>query len=107
MAPGDHPLPGEAAKHFCTQRVRVYGVLHGVGFGQACCDKAATLRLSGGLRNRQDGSIETTLQGTRKCVDMMCEWIVHGDHDALIERIEIAELTPPFVLVTGFQADLI
>ena len=98
---------GEAVKHFCTQRVSAYGVLHGVDSGQACCEKAAAPNISGGLRNQQDGSIDMTLQGARRYVDAMCEWIVHGDHDALVDRIEIVELMPPFILVAGFNVHLV
>ncbi|HKR38488.1 MAG TPA: acylphosphatase [Paraburkholderia sp.] len=89
-------------KALSTQQVKAYGIVQGVGLAGACREPASSLGITGWLLNREDGSIEAMLQGSKEAVDTMCEWIVHGDHDALIQRIEVADLTPPFVRFTRF-----
>lgn len=42
-----------------TQLVRVRGHVQGIGYREACVRRAQALGVSGGVRNRMDGSVET------------------------------------------------
>ena len=93
----------ETGDALCTQLVRAHGTFQGVGLGEACREKALSLRIAGWLRHFEDGSVELMLQGSTERVDMMCDWIVHGDHDALLETIEVIDLAPPVARYAGFN----
>jgi len=50
-----------------------------------------------------DDSVEALLQGTREQLDEMCEWMREGMPAALVERLDVTPVTPPFVRHTSFE----
>jgi acylphosphatase len=86
-----------------TLLVRVTGTVQGVGYRAACVQQAAVLGVAGWVRNRMDGSVEALLQGTPEQVREMCDWMTDGMPAALVDRMEIEELAPPFARFDAFR----
>ncbi|MBB5414550.1 acylphosphatase [Paraburkholderia atlantica] len=86
-----------------TRLVRVYGRVQGVGYRQACIDEATARAITGWVRNRMDGSVEAVLQGRAEELERICDWLVDGAHGALVDRLEIKELSPPVARFDQFK----
>jgi acylphosphatase len=71
-------------------RVRVHGLVQGVGFRWATIDRARSLGLGGWVRNRPDGTVEAVFEGPRDRVDSMLVWCRRGPAGALVEGVEAA-----------------
>lgn len=70
-----------------TRLVRVEGLVQGVGFREACAQRAQSLRLAGWVRNRLDGSVEVMLQGPGEALARMLDWLHEGPPLARVERV--------------------
>jgi acylphosphatase len=71
-------------------RVRVRGLVQGVGFRWATIDHARSLGLGGWVRNRPDGTVEAVFEGPRARVESMLLWCRRGPSGALVEGVETA-----------------
>lgn len=74
-----------------TVKVRVYGTVQGVFFRHHTKLKAESLGLGGWVRNCNDGSVETVLQGTEAKVTEMIAWLNHGPDSARVVRLDLDE----------------
>lgn len=78
-----------------TLRVRVTGVVQGVGYRAAAARQAHQLKITGWARNNDDGSVEAVLQGSPDAIDRMLEWMRHGPPAARVAEVgsqtELAE----------------
>ena len=83
--------------------VRVTGTVQGVGYRAACVRQAAALDVAGWVRNRMDGSVEALLQGTSDRVREMCDWMIDGMPAALVDRMAVEEVMPPFARFDTFR----
>ena len=83
--------------------VRAHGRVQGIGYRYACEGRARALGITGWVRNRMDESVEALLQGTREQLDEMCEWMRDGMPAALVERLDITPVAPPFVRHSAFE----
>ena len=86
-----------------TWLLRIRGRVQGIGYRDACIRRARLLGVTGWVRNRMDDSVEALLQGTREQLDEMCEWMREGMPAALVERLDVTPVTPPFVRHTSFE----
>lgn len=86
-----------------TRLVRVRGRVQGVGYRYACVEHARALGLTGWVRNRMDDSVEAMLQGPPEVVASMCEWMEDGVESALVEKMEVGEVKPPFPMFERFE----
>jgi len=86
-----------------TRLVRVRGRVQGVGYRYACVEHARALGLTGWVRNRMDDSVEAMLQGPPEVVAGMCDWMEDGIDSALVERMEVDEVKPPFPMFETFD----
>lgn len=77
----------------CLARVR--GHVQGVGFREACAREAARLGLTGWVRNRADGSVEATLQGTPVAIAAMRDWLARGPAAARVASVAISDVPEP------------
>jgi acylphosphatase len=84
-------MTGEAVT--CLARVR--GRVQGVGFREACAREAARLRVTGWVRNRVDGSVEATLQGSPAAIAAMREWLAHGPAAARVASVAVSDVPEP------------
>jgi acylphosphatase len=86
-----------------TKLVRVRGRVQGIGYRYACVQQARALGITGWVRNRMDDSVEAMLQGTPQQVARMCEWMRDDMPAALVEQMDVAEVSPPFARFDGFE----
>jgi len=86
-----------------TRLVRVHGRVQGVGYRYACVQQARALGVTGWVRNRMDDSVEAMLQGTPRQVARMCEWMRDDMPAALVEKMDVADVPPPFPRFDRFE----
>ena len=97
MSSNKHDAPLE------TRLVRVYGRVQGVGYRYACVQQARALGVTGWVRNRMDDSVEAMLQGTPQRVAQMCDWMRDEMPAALVEKMDVREVAPPFPRFDRFE----
>jgi acylphosphatase len=78
-----------AAPEVVARRVRVRGVVQGVGFRAACMRHAMAHGIVGWVRNRGDGSVEALLLGVPQALDRMCAWVREGVPGARVTGVEV------------------
>jgi acylphosphatase len=88
---------------FETWRVLVWGRVQGVGYRYACAQQALALGVTGWVRNRMDDSVEAMLQGTPQQLDQMCVWMRDDMPAALVEKMDVTEVRPPFPRFDRFE----
>ena len=86
-----------------TRLVRVRGRVQGVGYRYACVQQARELGLTGWVRNRMDDSVEAMLQGPPAAVARMCDWMENEVAGALVERIDVNDVPPPWPRFERFE----
>ena len=86
-----------------TRLVRVRGLVQGVGYREACVRRAHALGVTGWVRNRMDGSVEAMVQGSPEQLADMCAWLSEGMSAALVDELEVIEVTPPFTRYEHFE----
>jgi len=67
----------------------VSGKVQGVFLRQNNRKKAAEFRLSGFVRNLQNGKVEAVFEGKKEKIEKIIQWIKKGPETAQIENIEI------------------
>jgi len=70
-------------------QLRIEGTVQGVGYRYALQREAERLGLTGWVRNRRDGSVESLAQGTAEALEALIAWARRG---------------PPAARVTGVTA---
>lgn len=76
---------------FITKRLQISGRVQGVGFRVYMERKARQLGVTGWVRNRRDGSVEATVQGTPEAVDTIIAWARRGPSSAMVSDVKITE----------------
>ena len=79
----------------------VSGDVQGVYFRDTCRQVATENRVSGWVRNRRDGSVEATFEGSPDAVDRLVEWARLGPPTALVDDIDLYDEQPENL--TGFE----
>lgn len=77
------------APEMIARRVRVRGVVQGVGFRATCMHHAIAHGIVGWVRNCRDGSVEAWLQGPPQALERMCAWLRQGVVGARVTGIEV------------------
>lgn len=75
-------------------RATVRGRVQGVGFRASAAREARLLGLTGWVRNRLDGTVETVAEGPEADVDAYLAWLRHGPSMANVTGLD-AEWLPP------------
>jgi acylphosphatase len=75
-----------------TQRLRIHGLVQGVGFRYALREQARRQGLSGWVRNRSDGSVEALVQGPPERVKELLEWARHGPPASRVDEVQVEVL---------------
>lgn len=86
-----------------TWRVHVRGRVQGVGYREACVERARALGLSGWVRNRVDGTVEVLLQGRADALAAMHAWLREGPPSAIVDEAQATPLVPPYPHLAGFD----
>ena len=83
------------------RRVLVHGFVQGVFFRDTLRRRAASVGVSGWVRNNADGSVEAVLEGERNAVERCVAFCRRGPRGAHVERVEVFEEEPEGV--SGFR----
>lgn len=76
--------PAENARLHAT----VHGYVQGVNFRATTQREAAHLNLTGWVRNRWDGSVETVAEGSRAALETFERFLHRGPAAADVERVD-------------------
>lgn len=72
-------------------RVIISGRVQGVYFRANTKRQALSLGLSGWVKNRPDGRVETVFEGDSDTVDAMLAWCKTGHPPARVDRVDFSE----------------
>jgi acylphosphatase len=72
-----------------ARRLRIHGLVQGVGFRWAMARAAAGLGASGWVRNRYDGTVEALVSGDDDTVARLIAWARIGPDGADVSRVEV------------------
>lgn len=67
----------------------VIGRVQGVGFRYFVAEQAERLEVTGWVRNRWDGSVEVTAEGTRKALERLIIQLERGPASAYVSRVQV------------------
>ena len=70
-------------------RLKIFGVVQGVGYRWSMVQEARRLGVRGGVRNRRDGSVEAIVAGPRNAVDQIIDWARKGPPSAAVTRVDV------------------
>lgn len=74
-----------------TQRLRIRGVVQGVGYREGLRRVAASTGVAGWVRNRRDGTVEAVVHGPADAVAAVVEWARRGPPLASVHQVEVHE----------------
>ncbi|MGE5171021.1 MAG: acylphosphatase [Rudaea sp.] len=83
-------------------RLRIRGLVQGVGYRDFAVRSARAAGLAGWVRNRRDGSVEAHVQGARDACDRLIDACRDGPPLARVDRVEV-ERSPAEPTLTGFD----
>jgi acylphosphatase len=72
-------------------RLLIEGTVQGVGFRYATAQEATALGLTGWVRNRRDGAVETCFRGPHSAVEALVQWSHHGPAGARVASVTRSE----------------
>lgn len=67
----------------------VYGYVQGVNFRSSTQREAASLNLTGWVRNRWDGTVEAVAEGPRSAIERFERYLHRGPMAAEVERVDV------------------
>ena len=82
-------------------RVRVEGIVQGVGFRDFLLMAAVRNKLDGWVRNRADGSVEALISGPTKAVEAFVGAATQGPRGAKVSAVDLHNSQPP--VAKGFE----
>ena len=77
-----------------TRKLRIEGLVQGVGYRDGLCREAQRLGVRGWVRNRRDGSVEALLHGQAHAIEAVLAWARRGPPAARVERARIVDADP-------------
>ncbi|NNC24202.1 acylphosphatase [Salinisphaera sp. USBA-960] len=70
-----------------TIHLMVSGVVQGVGFRAATCERAQALGVTGWVANRADGNVEVCAQGDDAALTQLQNWLTTGPPGARVDGL--------------------
>jgi acylphosphatase len=70
-------------------RLKIRGVVQGVGYRWAMVREARRLGVRGGVRNRRDGSVEAIVAGPAQALDQIIDWARKGPPSAVVTAVDV------------------
>lgn len=78
-----------ASESACRALVTASGRVQGVGFRWWARSRAASLGVSGWVRNRPDGNVEAVFEGSREHVELLLRWCQQGPPAAYVDQLDV------------------
>ena len=103
ISPAVYLEPWPMSENRETRRYLVSGRVQGVGFRWFVEREAATLGLTGWVRNREDGSVEVMATGTHNQLAALYRSLHEGPRAARVD--EVAASPAPFLDALSFGID--
>ena len=75
-------------------QVLITGIVQGVFFRAETEKAALDNNVTGWVKNLEDGSVETVLEGTKEDVDKVIQWCNQGPDAAFVGNVETKEQSP-------------
>ena len=70
-------------------RLKIFGVVQGVGYRWSMVEEAHRLGVRGGVRNRRDGSVEAIVAGPTQALDEIIAWARKGPPSAVVTKVDV------------------
>jgi acylphosphatase len=83
-----------------VKRLRIRGLVQGVGYRATMARQARILGVTGWVRNRYDGSVEALVAGGEVEIAQMIRWAHDGPSGAQVAQVDIGEAEGEF---SGFE----
>lgn len=77
-----------------TVRARISGRVQGVSYRVWVRSEAIRLKLTGWVRNEEDGSVTALLGGAEASVRAMIERLWQGPRGAAVSKVEVEDIEP-------------
>jgi acylphosphatase len=74
-----------------AKRLRIRGLVQGVGYRASFERQAVALGLRGWVRNRRDGSVEAEVDGDAAAVDAIVRWAHRGPPASRVDHVAIED----------------
>ncbi len=84
-------------------RVKISGRVQGVAFRWSTREKAASLGLSGWVKNLLDGDVEAAFQGDAKVVSEIIDWCWQGPPGARVTGVDVTDIAPESEALSDFK----
>jgi acylphosphatase len=75
------------AENLARLQLIVSGRVQGVFFRRATASRARALGIKGFARNRPDGTVEVTAEGTRQSLELLLAWAHSGPPHARVDAV--------------------
>ena len=70
-------------------RLKIVGVVQGVGYRWSMVQEARRLGVHGGVRNRRDGSVEAIVTGPTQALEQIIAWAREGPPSAKVTTVDV------------------
>ena len=86
-------------------KLQITGLVQGVGYRETMRREAASLGVTGWVRNRHDGSVESMVAGEPQAIDALLAWAQRGPPAARVEAVTATTACGTDTLATfnGFE----
>ena len=71
--------------------LRIHGLVQGVSFRACARDEALRVKVSGWIRNLDDGDVEAVAEGAPDDVDLFVRWCNDGPPHAEVESVTLSD----------------
>jgi len=77
-------------------RLKISGVVQGVGYRWSMLQEARRLGVRGGVRNRRDGSVDAIVTGSAQALEQIIAWARTGPPSARVAAVDVREADGTF-----------
>ena len=77
-------------------RLKISGVVQGVGYRWSMVEEARRLGVRGGVRNCRDGSVEAIVTGPARALEQIIAWARTGPPSARVAAVDVLEADGAF-----------